>query len=273
MGVQVEGIQLREDVLAKLEEAVEQANEAPSETVRDWLKPQMKGYLLKDAVQSRSNTKKRCEPPHRSRKPSERQISPPQPCRRLTRSRPLTRRDRLRGLRQLPNVLREREGVGLPPKGRLVPRRLQGRDDEAARARREAGVPAARQARAGDHGGLARGAQGVEQGGAAGAQVHADALRGPRAARAAGRGQAAATDRLDDCRIGADALEAARGAAARGADAQRPRRRQGGRLQARGQRAGGGAEAEGAEAAECAALFGECSIPPRLAGCLAVLCR
>ena len=72
MGVQVEGIQLREDVLAKLEEAVEQANEAPSETVRDWLKPQMKGYLLKDAVQSRSNTKKRCEPPHRSQKPPER---------------------------------------------------------------------------------------------------------------------------------------------------------------------------------------------------------
>ena len=49
----------REEIIARLEAVPSQYEAEPSESVGDWTKPQMKGYLTKDAVQSKSNSKKR----------------------------------------------------------------------------------------------------------------------------------------------------------------------------------------------------------------------
>ncbi len=59
IGVSLAGLTEREDILWKMEEALELQNAAPAETVGTWMKPQMKGYLMKDAVNSHRNTKKR----------------------------------------------------------------------------------------------------------------------------------------------------------------------------------------------------------------------
>ncbi|KAL1520576.1 hypothetical protein AB1Y20_022152 [Prymnesium parvum] len=59
LGVDLTECVEKADIVARIEarEAVYEAE--PSEAVGDWTKPQMKGYLTKDAVQSKSNARKR----------------------------------------------------------------------------------------------------------------------------------------------------------------------------------------------------------------------
>ena len=59
LGVDLSGCVERDEMVAKLEAAQLAEKEDPSEVVGEWTLPHMKGYLLKDAVHSKSNTKKR----------------------------------------------------------------------------------------------------------------------------------------------------------------------------------------------------------------------
>jgi hypothetical protein len=59
MKVDLTGCVEKEEMIWKLEAALEDSDAAPSEAVGQWTRPQMKGFLLKDATISRSNTKRR----------------------------------------------------------------------------------------------------------------------------------------------------------------------------------------------------------------------
>jgi len=59
LGVDLSACVEKEEMVRKLAGAQEAGEDEPSEIVSQWTKPQMKGWLLKDAVQSRANTKQR----------------------------------------------------------------------------------------------------------------------------------------------------------------------------------------------------------------------